>query len=87
MIHVITELSTWFLTQPVRNVLKLFIFCSQQPEEEELDFTQSVSIDGTEYQIGDYVYVTPEEPTRPPHIMSVEKIWQQKDGLKVCDFT
>lgn len=53
-----------------------------QPEEGELDFAQSVSIDGIEYRIGDYVYVTPEEPSRPPHIMSVEKVWLQKDGLK-----
>ena len=30
------------------------------------------------------MYVTSEEPNRSPHIMSIEKIWTQKDGLQVC---
>ncbi|XP_066935067.1 protein polybromo-1-like isoform X2 [Clytia hemisphaerica] len=53
-----------------------------QPEEETLEYEQSTTLKGVEYHIGDFVYLTPEEVGRPSHIMSIEKIWTQKDGLK-----
>ena len=38
------------------------------------------------YRIGDFAYIKPEKESIPPHIFSVDKIWQQKDGTQVCNY-
>lgn len=59
------------------------MFISQKPDEDLLEYTQETTVNGILYNVGDFVYVTPEEPSRLSHIMSIEKIWTQKDGLQV----
>lgn len=51
-----------------------------QPDEDGLSYLQSLCVEGLTYRIGDFVYVKPEELNRPPHIVSIEKIWAQKNG-------
>jgi len=53
-----------------------------QPEEEDLTYLKTFTLNNITYRAGDYVYVKPEEANVTTRVFSVDKIWQQKDGLQ-----
>ena len=53
-----------------------------QPEEAELTYTKTTHFDDTDFKVGDYVYIRPEEANKKPHIVSIERLWVHKNGLQ-----
>nr|XP_057910239.1 protein polybromo-1 isoform X2 [Doryrhamphus excisus]XP_057910240.1 protein polybromo-1 isoform X2 [Doryrhamphus excisus]XP_057910241.1 protein polybromo-1 isoform X2 [Doryrhamphus excisus] len=45
-------------------------------------YSQDCSFEDSMYCVGDYVYVEPAEPTLQPHIIYIERLWQDTTGDK-----
>ncbi|XP_048877536.1 protein polybromo-1-like [Brienomyrus brachyistius] len=45
-------------------------------------FSQDCSFEDSTYRIGDHVYVQPAEPNLQPHIVCIERLWQDDAGEK-----
>ncbi|XP_065097828.1 protein polybromo-1 isoform X3 [Paramisgurnus dabryanus] len=46
------------------------------------NFSQDCSFKDSMYHVGDYVYVEPTEPNLQPHIVCIERLWQDDAGEK-----
>ncbi|XP_077948140.1 protein polybromo-1 isoform X2 [Gasterosteus aculeatus] len=56
---------------------------SGQPDpESERVYTQDCSFENTTYHVGDFVYVEPSEVNLKPHIVCIERLWEDKAGGK-----
>lgn len=44
------------------------------------NFSQDCSFKDNMYHVGDYVYVEPTEPNLQPHIVCIERLWQDDAG-------
>lgn len=54
---------------------------SGQPDpESERVYTQDCSFENTTYHVGDFVYVEPSEVNLKPHIVCIERLWEDKAG-------
>ncbi|XP_077428953.1 protein polybromo-1-like isoform X3 [Vanacampus margaritifer] len=45
-------------------------------------YSQDCSFKDSMYRVGDYVYVEPAEPNLQPHIIYIERLWQDETGEK-----
>lgn len=43
-------------------------------------YSQDCSFKDSKYHVGDYVYVEPAEPNLQPHIIYIERLWQDNTG-------
>lgn len=43
-------------------------------------YSQDCSFKDSMYHVGDYVYVEPAEPNLQPHIIYIERLWQDDTG-------
>uniref|UniRef100_A0A7N6AE20 Protein polybromo-1 n=1 Tax=Anabas testudineus TaxID=64144 RepID=A0A7N6AE20_ANATE len=53
-----------------------------QSEETERVYSQDCSFKNSTYHVGDFVYVEPSEPNLKPHIVSIERLWENEAGEK-----
>lgn len=53
--------------------------CQEESEEERV-YIQDCSYDNNTYRVGDFVYVEPSESKLQPHIVSIERMWEDKAG-------
>lgn len=45
------------------------------------NYSQDCSFKDNMYHVGDYVYVEPTEPNLQPHIVCIERLWQDDAGI------
>lgn len=43
-------------------------------------YSQDCSFKNSMYHVGDYVYVEPAEPNLQPHIVCIERLWEDNAG-------
>ncbi|XP_034536611.1 polybromo 1, like isoform X2 [Notolabrus celidotus] len=56
---------------------------SWQPESEsERVYSQNCSFENHTYHVGEFVYVEPSEPNLKPHIVCIERLWEDEAGGK-----
>ncbi|XP_041638497.1 polybromo 1, like [Cheilinus undulatus] len=56
---------------------------SWQPESEtERVYSQDCSFENRTYHVGEFVYVEPSEPNLKPHIVCIERLWEEEAGGK-----
>jgi len=48
--------------------------------ESERVYTQVCSFENITYHVGDFVYVEPSEPNLKPHIVCIERLWEDEAG-------
>lgn len=48
--------------------------------EAERVYTQDCSFENSTYYVGDCVYVQPAEPNLKPHIVCIERLWEDEAG-------
>ncbi|XP_019118030.2 polybromo 1, like isoform X5 [Larimichthys crocea] len=54
-----------------------------QPEsEKERRYSQDCSFENSTYHVGEFVYVEPSEPKLKPHIVCIERLWEDEAGDK-----
>uniref|UniRef100_UPI0037E8AB68 polybromo 1, like isoform X1 n=1 Tax=Semicossyphus pulcher TaxID=241346 RepID=UPI0037E8AB68 len=54
-----------------------------QPESEtERVYSQDCSFENHTYHVGEFVYVEPSEPNLKPHIVCIERLWENEAGEK-----
>lgn len=53
---------------------------SQEESENERVYVQDCSFGNNTYRVGDFVYVEPSESKLQPHIVSIERLWEDKAG-------
>ncbi|XP_054586619.2 polybromo 1, like isoform X2 [Nothobranchius furzeri] len=54
-----------------------------QPESEsQRVYVQVCSFENVTYHVGDFVYVEPSEPNLKPHIVCIERLWENEAGEK-----
>ncbi|CAJ1050641.1 polybromo 1%2C like isoform X4 [Xyrichtys novacula] len=54
-----------------------------QPESEaQRVYSQDCSFDNITYYVGEFVYVEPSEPNLKPHIVCIERLWEDEAGEK-----
>uniref|UniRef100_A0A8D3E6I9 Protein polybromo-1 n=1 Tax=Scophthalmus maximus TaxID=52904 RepID=A0A8D3E6I9_SCOMX len=51
------------------------------PESERV-YSQNCSFENSTYHVGDFVYVEPSEPNLKPHIVCIERLWEDEAGQK-----
>ncbi|KAL6112032.1 pbrm1 [Pungitius sinensis] len=54
----------------------------QSDPESERVYTQDCSFENITYHVGDFVYVEPSEVNLKPHIVCIERLWEDKAGGK-----
>uniref|UniRef100_A0A7N8XGM9 Protein polybromo-1 n=1 Tax=Mastacembelus armatus TaxID=205130 RepID=A0A7N8XGM9_9TELE len=54
----------------------------QAEMEAECVYSQDCSFENSTYHVGDFVYVQPSEPNLKPHIVCIERLWQDEAGEK-----
>ncbi|XP_076125032.1 polybromo 1, like isoform X1 [Alosa pseudoharengus] len=54
----------------------------EDPAGPRSSYSQDCSFDNSTYSVGDYVYVQPAEANLQPHIVCIEKLWQDESGEK-----
>lgn len=52
----------------------------QSELETERVYSQDCSFENSTYHVGDFVYVEPSEPNLKPHIVSIERLWEDEAG-------
>ncbi|XP_029990472.1 protein polybromo-1-like isoform X1 [Sphaeramia orbicularis] len=52
------------------------------PSSVQRTYSQDCSFKDSMYHVGDYVYVEPAEPNLQPHIIYIERLWQDDTGEK-----
>ncbi|XP_036956116.1 polybromo 1, like isoform X2 [Acanthopagrus latus] len=50
--------------------------------ERERRYSQDCSFENRTYHVGDFVYVEPSEPNLKPHIVCIERLWEDEAGEK-----
>uniref|UniRef100_A0AAQ6A145 Protein polybromo-1 n=1 Tax=Amphiprion ocellaris TaxID=80972 RepID=A0AAQ6A145_AMPOC len=50
--------------------------------ESERVYSQDCSFENSTYHVGDFVYVEPSEPNLKPHIVCIERLWEDEGGEK-----
>ncbi|XP_056129440.1 polybromo 1, like [Lampris incognitus] len=45
-------------------------------------YSQDFSFENRNYRVGEYVYVQPAEPNLKPHVVCIERLWEDKSGEK-----
>ncbi|KAL7407803.1 hypothetical protein ABVT39_013779 [Epinephelus coioides] len=50
--------------------------------ESERVYSQDCSFENSTYHVGDFVYVEPSEPNLKPHIVCIERLWEDEAGEK-----
>lgn len=53
--------------------------CREESEEDRV-YIQDCSYDNNTYRVGDFVYVEPSESKLQPHIVLIERMWEDKAG-------
>lgn len=53
--------------------------CQEESEEERV-YIQDCSYDNSTYRVGDFVYVEPSQSKLQPHIVLIERMWEDKAG-------
>lgn len=56
-------------------------------EETERVYSQDCSFKNSTYHVGDFVYVEPSEPNLKPHIVSIERLWENEAGNTLIVFS
>ncbi|XP_051271698.1 polybromo 1, like isoform X2 [Dicentrarchus labrax] len=54
----------------------------QSESETERVYSQDCSFENRTYHVGDFVYVEPSEPKLKPHIVCIERLWEDEAGEK-----
>ncbi|KAM7402216.1 hypothetical protein PAMP_017478 [Pampus punctatissimus] len=54
----------------------------QSESESERVYSQDCSFENRTYHVGDFVYVEPSEPNLKPHIVCIERLWEDEAGEK-----
>nr|XP_043879849.1 protein polybromo-1-like isoform X2 [Solea senegalensis] len=54
----------------------------QPDSEEDRVYSQHCKFENTIYHVGDFVYVEPSEPNLKPHIVCIERLWEDDAGEK-----
>ncbi|XP_068170705.1 polybromo 1, like isoform X2 [Antennarius striatus] len=54
----------------------------QTESETERVYIQECSFENNVYNVGDFVYVEPSEPNLKPHIVCIERLWEDERGEK-----
>ncbi|XP_071349268.1 polybromo 1, like isoform X3 [Trachinotus anak] len=54
----------------------------QSESETERVYSQNCSFENSTYHVGDFVYVEPSEPKLKPHIVCIERLWEDEAGEK-----
>ncbi|XP_044032519.1 polybromo 1, like isoform X5 [Siniperca chuatsi] len=54
----------------------------QLESETERVYSQNCSFENSTYHVGDFVYVEPSEPNLKPHIVCIERLWEDEAGEK-----
>ncbi|TDH13942.1 hypothetical protein EPR50_G00038520 [Perca flavescens] len=54
----------------------------QSESETERVYSQDCSFENSTYHVGDFVYVEPSEPKLKPHIVCIERLWEDEAGGK-----
>ncbi|XP_078104799.1 polybromo 1, like isoform X5 [Sander vitreus] len=54
----------------------------QSESETERVYSQDCSYENSTYHVGDFVYVEPSEPKLKPHIVCIERLWEDEAGGK-----
>ncbi|XP_029006635.1 protein polybromo-1-like isoform X2 [Betta splendens] len=54
----------------------------QSDQETERVYSQDCSFENSTYHVGDFVYVEPSEPNLKPHIVNIERLWEDEAGEK-----
>nr|XP_046239484.1 polybromo 1, like isoform X3 [Scatophagus argus] len=54
----------------------------QSESETERVYSQDCSFENNTYHVGDFVYVEPSEPNLKPHIVCIERLWEDEAGEK-----
>uniref|UniRef100_A0A3B4YW71 Protein polybromo-1 n=1 Tax=Seriola lalandi dorsalis TaxID=1841481 RepID=A0A3B4YW71_SERLL len=54
----------------------------QSESETERVYSQNCSFENSTYHVGDFVYVEPSEPNLKPHIVCIERLWEDEAGEK-----
>ncbi|XP_029357075.1 polybromo 1, like isoform X2 [Echeneis naucrates] len=54
----------------------------QSESETERVYSQNCSFENSTYHVGDFVYVEPSEPKLKPHIVCIERLWEDETGGK-----
>lgn len=53
------------------------------PSNVQRTYSQDCSFKDSKYHVGDYVYVEPAEPNLQPHIIYIERLWEDDTGQLV----
>ncbi|XP_045931220.1 polybromo 1, like isoform X3 [Micropterus dolomieu] len=54
----------------------------ESESETERVYSQNCSFENSTYHVGDFVYVEPSEPNLKPHIVCIERLWENEAGEK-----
>lgn len=54
--------------------------------ETERVYSQDCSFENRTYHVGDFVYVEPSEPNLKPHIVCIERLWEDEAGNTLIAF-
>uniref|UniRef100_A0AAY4CCS3 Protein polybromo-1 n=1 Tax=Denticeps clupeoides TaxID=299321 RepID=A0AAY4CCS3_9TELE len=55
---------------------------TEDPAGPQSSYSQDCSFEDSTYSLGDYVYIQPSEPNLQPHIVCIERLWQDETGEK-----
>ncbi|XP_041836272.1 polybromo 1, like isoform X3 [Melanotaenia boesemani] len=55
---------------------------SESESESQRVYSQDCSFENRTYHVGDFVYVEPSEPNLKPHIVCIERLWEDETGEK-----
>lgn len=58
----------------------------QSESESKRVYVQDCSFENRTYHVGEFVYVEPSEPNLKPHIVCIERMWEDEAGNKLCTF-
>lgn len=58
----------------------------QSESEPKRVYIQDCSFENRTYHVGEFVYVEPSEPNLKPHIVCIERLWEDEAGNKLCTF-
>ncbi|KAM4582070.1 polybromo 1, like isoform 3-T3 [Fundulus diaphanus] len=57
----------------------------QSESEAQRVYSQNCSFENRTYNVGEFVYVEPSEPNLKPHIVCIERLWEDESGGKWLD--
>uniref|UniRef100_A0A146VZA5 Protein polybromo-1 n=1 Tax=Fundulus heteroclitus TaxID=8078 RepID=A0A146VZA5_FUNHE len=57
----------------------------QSESESQRVYSQNCSFENRTYNVGEFVYVEPSEPNLKPHIVCIERLWEDESGGKWLD--